>query len=510
LKLASSAPAVLGFFALVIYGIVRVGHDAFYGTFGVTPEDAGLTQTTIIGRAALYFVLFLVATLALVGLSVAVARLVSAIEAHYRRRHEGDPPDAIGRRVDFVLLVLAALVGVGAAVLAGMEDSWWPLAFTTGFIVVLALSGLVGRRFTGKGQLLAGLVFASVTAWAGSVAYVVAKRGAATEDETLGPVARWVFFLFCVGAATTASTSLLRNLQRDANADDATRQISFAALSLLAALPFAVAFIAPGAGDFITADNNRLAVATAMWAALFGVVVVGFRLLRRGRSPAEALLLISLICVAALASLFLARERGLDLASQVFQGSRITQTRFGLFSARASIVCLEGSSNAGAFKWPYVYLGQSQGALVLFDIRRREESRVRAALGEKGALGAVKGVPVFIPASGVTVQVATLLHPSGDQEATGGPHGRPLATVVPVDINGYHDEGKWRCPLHPGGGESAPQGAPPTTPGTGTAGAANTAIRGPLRVLALVGRALANTRWVGLHQGRTERASSVR
>ena len=77
--LASSAPAVLGFLGLIVYAVVRVGHDAFYARFGVTAEEVGLSQATILGRAALYFVFFLTAAIALLGVAAMIARPTTAI-----------------------------------------------------------------------------------------------------------------------------------------------------------------------------------------------------------------------------------------------------------------------------------------------------------------------------------------------------------------------------------------------------------------------------------------------
>jgi hypothetical protein len=51
LDVALKALAVAGLF---VYAIVRLAIDGFYKTFDVSPEEAGLSQSTIIGRAAVY------------------------------------------------------------------------------------------------------------------------------------------------------------------------------------------------------------------------------------------------------------------------------------------------------------------------------------------------------------------------------------------------------------------------------------------------------------------------
>jgi hypothetical protein len=51
---------LLGIGALVVYGIVRSGLDAFYHSLGVRTEDVGLTQIVIIARAAQSFVYALI------------------------------------------------------------------------------------------------------------------------------------------------------------------------------------------------------------------------------------------------------------------------------------------------------------------------------------------------------------------------------------------------------------------------------------------------------------------
>lgn len=55
---------------LIVYAVVRVAYDAFYARLGVNPEAVGLTEATILGRAALYLFLFFATTAAFAGVWV--------------------------------------------------------------------------------------------------------------------------------------------------------------------------------------------------------------------------------------------------------------------------------------------------------------------------------------------------------------------------------------------------------------------------------------------------------
>ena len=86
-------------------------------------------------------------------------------------------------------------------------------------------------------------------------------------------------------------------------------------LSLLALLPLALAFFAPGVARFVVDANDRTAVAVAMWAALFGFVILGFQALP-GSKPdrltrvGDILLMVALASVLAGTALYLASLRG--------------------------------------------------------------------------------------------------------------------------------------------------------------------------------------------------------
>jgi hypothetical protein len=55
--LLSDYRAFAGLIGLLIYGVVRVAYDSYYTRLGVFPEAVGLSEATILGRAALYLAL---------------------------------------------------------------------------------------------------------------------------------------------------------------------------------------------------------------------------------------------------------------------------------------------------------------------------------------------------------------------------------------------------------------------------------------------------------------------
>jgi hypothetical protein len=445
LRLASSAPAVLGFLGLVVYGVVRTGHDAFYARFGVTAEEVGLSQTTIVGRASLYFIFFLTAVISLVGISAVVARRLPSAEDADRgaERRTG----AFWARVGVSLLALTAATGFAGVIIAGIEGPR-SVAAAVAVVLLLVLLAALARRLSRSHRVLAAVLFGAFAVWSASVAYAVARTGTESRPgaASLPAAARWLLFAFCLLAVATASASLLRQFEtaspREAPRDASRRQTYMMLLSVLAALPLALVFLAPGVGRFLTEAGDRTAAALAMWAFLFAFVILAFEVVLE-RPPdqptpvADVLLIISLSTMLAFTALFLAWERGLDLANQVLAGNRITQSGFGTFSVRADIVCVEPLERTKQPTRlpaePVVYLGQSGGQLVLFDLQRRETIRAREEL-EHVDIGAPDRVPLRIPSSGLMIRVANLLAPAERY-------------VVPVTLGKPPRRlpGKWTC-----------------------------------------------------------------
>lgn len=446
IRLASSGPAVLGFLGLIVYAVVRIGHDAFYAKFGVTAEEVGLSQTTILGRAALYFVFFLTAALALLGVSVLIARSAAALGAANRKRSHRRS-DREGRmswaRAGVSLLVVIACLGVGGLIVAGFQGAWL-LATAIAIVVPLTIAAAIGARLTNGNRAAAVAFFALLAAWSASVGFLVANRGIESRPgaESFSASTRWLLFGLCVLAITIASVSLLRQFEiveiedEDDSVQSQRRQIYLTILTLLALLPLALAFFAPGVGRFVTEANNRTIAAFTMWLVLFGFVILGFQVLR-GRSPDERpsifdiLLIISLVSIFAVTAFYLASVRGLDLANQALDGNRITQSGFGMFSVRSDIVCLlpvTPDPETNLPDSPMIYLGESpNNMLVLFDLERQETIRLREDLSGTD-IGAPERVPVLIPAGDAIVQVARLITPSAKY-------------IVPV----RKQPGKWEC-----------------------------------------------------------------
>jgi hypothetical protein len=456
--LASSAPAVLGFLGLIVYAVVRVGHDAFYARFGVTAEEVGLSQATILGRAALYFVFFLTAAIALLGVAAVIARPTAAMGAVRRKKNEegGSEPEsgAFWARVGVGFLVLVA--GLAGVIVAGLESSW-PLALAISLVIPLALVASRAGRLSKGHRAAVGLLFGLLAAWSAAVAFLVANRGPESSPGagSFSAPSRWLLFAFCALAVALASVSLLRQFETNSTGAEGGRtegdgteserqQIYRTMLSLLALLPLALAFFAPGVARFVTDASDRTAAAVAMWAVLFGFVILGFQALPGSKpderaSVVDILLIVSLASVFAGTALYLASLRGLDLANQVLAGNRLTQSGFGMFSVRADIVCLESLNGSNAAKGlpeaPVIYLGQSaNNELVLFDLERREEVRAREEEVDKRNIFAPQRVPLRIPAADVMVRVANLVN-------------RYEKYVVPVTLKKahLHFDGKWKC-----------------------------------------------------------------
>jgi hypothetical protein len=314
------------------------------------------------------------------------------------------------------------------------------------FGLPLVLGAVVARRWSRAQRLLAGALFGAIAIWSGVVAYVVARTGTASEPgaESFHVAVRWSLVLFGLFAVAIASAVLLRRYERASpragRRERTRRQAYMLALSLLAALPIALVFLAPGVGRFLTEEGERTFAAVFAWVIVFLVVLFAFEVVL-DRPAGEALpipyllVLISLATLLAFVALFLAWQRGEDLANQVLAGNRITQSRFGMFSVRADIVCLdrvEGATQATRLPTaPVVYLGQSSGQLIAFDLERSETLRAREALAGID-IGAPDRVPLRIPASGLIVRVANLLKPANP-------------SVVSVTVAGRTIPGKWAC-----------------------------------------------------------------
>jgi hypothetical protein len=82
-----NAKAVAGLSGLFLYAVARIGIDGFYSRLHVTPEEIGLSQAVIVGRAALYLALFLAVFGAAGGVIVSVVAALIGMDR--RKRSQG-------------------------------------------------------------------------------------------------------------------------------------------------------------------------------------------------------------------------------------------------------------------------------------------------------------------------------------------------------------------------------------------------------------------------------------
>src|SRR5204863_3596154 len=114
---------------------------------------------------------------------------------------------------------------------------------------------------------------------------------------------------------------------------------------------------------------DAVAAAALLWAALFAVSFWVWPNLREGNMQPSAALAIVLAVIVSL-TLYLAWERGINLAKKAAGGDQILVRRFSVLSVRSSVVCLEPAAKGTTLhlpQHPYVYLGETGGTLVLYD-----------------------------------------------------------------------------------------------------------------------------------------------
>ena len=147
--------------------------------------------------------------------------------------------------------------------------------------------------------------------------------------------------------------------------------------------------------------------AIALWGVLlFGSFMAWPPLVARQlkMSPAVALFVALVVSL----TLFLAWERGLNLAKQAAMGDQIYPQRFSVLSVRANVVCLErsGTSRAELLRpGPYTYLGQANGTLILYDYQADLRNETPTSF------------PVRIPAGDAVVRLARYARGSWDCRA---------------------------------------------------------------------------------------------
>jgi hypothetical protein len=442
------ATAALGLIGLLVYGVVRVAHDSFYGHFGVAPEDVGLTQATILGRAALYLTFFLAVSGAIAGV------WMCGMVPLYRRVASSGLVTSRMRVVVVAavsgLVLLAGSVAFLAPNLAGVLADSTPADgcdtnrfCTTASLVPDVSLGLVLGVPLGLAALALAISLYSRASTAGLclvgllavvVAAVVPEFFELLDDLAegrtgtgilagIGDDLTWlerhplvikigVFaFVFCGLAASC--TGLVSRRIRPSTADPSagTRVFAWAALSLVLVLPAVVGFVAPSLAGFLTESFTRFASALFAWFALLGATLLGLQTKNGSPAVPRKVAFCAMFAVAAASSLFLAWERGKDMAEFAESGNRLVSRHFRLLSVRTDVVCLDpvkrGEALPGARRGPYLYLGQSGGTLVLFDYRRLQDIK-RREREEGRTIGAPKTLPVRVPATGAFVQIARI------------------------------------------------------------------------------------------------------
>ena len=382
--LASDYKAVASLVGLLVYGVVRVSYDAYYSRLGVFPEAVGLTETTILGRAVLYLALTASVAAILGGLWFGAVRL--GLPRFSALPTAGLVAVILGPAVAMVALVVATdkvrellverhfayycfqrckfqpldqstldtLNGI-AARNAAEHPGWHVTEFGPAWLVGLplvflcvaaALVPLINRSDLALARRLAIAAFGALAAASLSAAllapHLLAQlRDAHVQDpssellnhESLVWWTVLALFLLAVGGGLLAVGSRL-GWRR-------SRGSPWPIASLIVVLPLLLGFLAPNIPRFIAEEGSRAVLAAlVLWAVLlFGSFTIWPPLVARElkMSPAVALFVALVVTL----TLFLAWERGLNLAKQAAMGDQIYPQRFSVLSVRANVVCLE-------------------------------------------------------------------------------------------------------------------------------------------------------------------------
>ncbi len=445
--LLSDYRAFAGLVGLLVYGVVRVAYDAYYTRLGVFPEAVGLSETTILGRAALYLALTVSITAIFGGLwLLAVSSLLERSRVSRRRVSVTTAPRLFAGSA--ILAVLAAgLVALGPSLRSllgsyhlaffcvirckftvltpasyqqiadivhgdnGAHPGYrfvdygpaWLVSVPLMLILVAAALGLAfNRRGRWTGSRLRPIAVFAVLAASSFTAGLLAPHLIATDlnaphDSSAlidsHPLAvKWIVFVLVFGAVAAGLIATLGLL-----AGPAPRRSPWLIASFVAVLPLVLGFFSPTVPLFVEDEGGAaLAAAVILWIAL---MAIGFWLWPhlRDRTVRTTAGLGFVVAVIVTLTLFLAWERGLNLAQQAAMGDQIAAKRFGLLSVRASVVCLdpvEQGTKLQLARHPYVYLGETSGTLVLYDYVADRVHELPVAF------------PLRMSSSGITVRLA--------------------------------------------------------------------------------------------------------
>jgi hypothetical protein len=422
-RLLSDYRAFASLVGLLVYGVVRVAYDAYYTRLGVFPEAVGLSETTILGRAALYLALTVSIAaifggiwLMAVGGSIEQRRRPRPRDPARRRRRDPVTPSTLFGATAVLAVLAAGVVSLGGSfrsLLGSYHLAYfcvlrckftvltptsfqqvettvqehpgsrftdvgpaWLVAVPLALLLAAAAVGLVAARrgrwsanrvgpyavfgLLAAASLLAGLAAPHVIA----VSENAANAGSGFVDDNPGSV-KWVVFLLVLGAVFAGLLAALELL-----AGAAPKRSPWLIASFIAVIPLMLGFMSPTVPLFIEDEGgSALAAAVVLWLALMAVTFWLWPNPREARFRNMAGLggIVALIVTL---TLYLAWERGTNLAKQAAMGDQIFAKRFSLLSVRANVVCLDPQEEGTKLAFrrrPYVYLGEAGGTLVLYD-----------------------------------------------------------------------------------------------------------------------------------------------
>jgi hypothetical protein len=439
-SIANDYKAVASLVGLLVYGVVRVSYDAYYTRLGVFPEAVGLTEANILGRAVLYLALsasiaailgsawFAAVRLGLPRFGelapsrLAAVILVPVLVATALLAASGEVRSILGSR-DFAyycfqrckfqpleestLTTLKDIAARNGSTHPGwgvteLGPAWLVALPLLLFVAAAALALTFGRGDPVRARRAAIAAFAALALGSLGVAALAPHMDSTLRDASIRDPSSWlldhrsllwwtvcVLFLVAVGGGLLAAGSRL--------GWHGPTDSPGAIASFVVVLPLLLGFLEPDIPRFIEEEGfPAVAAAGALWLVLLAGCFTIWPLLIGRRLRLSPMVAVFVALVVTL-TLFLAWERGLNLAKQAAMGDQIYPQRFSMLSVRANVVCLEKSGTRPPQLLrlrPYTYLGQANGTLVLYDYRADLEHDTPTAF------------PVRMPAGDAVVRLA--------------------------------------------------------------------------------------------------------
>ncbi len=155
---------VLGF---LVYATSSGGYDAFFAQFHVSPDEVGLGQATIVGRAAVQLGLTLFILIAILAASAALFMVIDRAATIIARQVGNASVDkgVLGVIVAVIALILrtpvrdlvagsVVRIGLGTILIAWLRDPLWYFALLVSLeIMTLSIRNLRSSSPTSSGQL---------------------------------------------------------------------------------------------------------------------------------------------------------------------------------------------------------------------------------------------------------------------------------------------------------------------------------------------------------------------